>query len=120
MGLWTNDLDDRPLDAPAEFVGQCDVTIDALTAMISGCNESFYVHLTPRGIGAPPRQPWLLRPGATPRQPWLLRVVGRGQEVDVSDPGNTRSLDGNAKPPPIAVKKSTPDRVKSLLARFGQ
>jgi len=47
-------------------------------------------------------------------------VVGRGQEVDGSDPGNTRSMDGNAKPPPIAVKKSTPDRVKALLARFGQ
>jgi hypothetical protein len=46
--------------------------------------------------------------------------VGRGQEVDVSDPGNTRSLEGNAKPPPIAVKKWTPDRVKALLARFGQ
>ena len=47
-------------------------------------------------------------------------VVGRGQEVDGSDPGNTRSLDRNAKLPPIAVKKSTPDRVKALLARFGQ
>jgi hypothetical protein len=47
-------------------------------------------------------------------------VVGRGQEVDVLDPGNTRSLDRNAKLPPIAVKKSTPDRVKALLARFGQ
>jgi FecR protein len=49
-------------------------------------------------------------------------VVGRGQEVDVSSwaPGNTRSLDGSAKPPAIAVKKSAPDRVKALLARFGQ
>jgi hypothetical protein len=41
-------------------------------------------------------------------------VVGRGQEVDVSDPGNTRSLDGNAKPPPIAVKKSTPTPTRIL------
>ena len=49
-------------------------------------------------------------------------VVGRGQEVDVSswDPGNTRSLDGSAKAPPIAVKKWSPERVKALLSRFGQ
>jgi hypothetical protein len=50
-------------------------------------------------------------------------VVGPGQGVDVSngDAGKTvRSMSGSAKPPPIGVKKWAPDRVKALLARFGQ
>jgi ferric-dicitrate binding protein FerR (iron transport regulator) len=50
-------------------------------------------------------------------------VVGPGQGVDVSngDAGKTvRSMSGSAKPPPIDVKKWAPNRVKALLARFGQ
>jgi hypothetical protein len=50
-------------------------------------------------------------------------VVGPGQGVDVSnaDAGKTvRSMSGSAKPAPIGVKKWAPDRVKALLARFGQ
>jgi hypothetical protein len=50
-------------------------------------------------------------------------VVGPGQGVDVSngDAGKTvRSMNGSAKPAPIGVKKWAPDRVKALLARFGQ
>ena len=51
-------------------------------------------------------------------------VVGPGQGVDVStgDAGKTvRSMSSSAKPaPPIGVKKWAPDRVKALLARFGQ
>jgi hypothetical protein len=50
-------------------------------------------------------------------------VVGPGQGVDVSnaDAGKTvRSMSARAKPAPIGVKKWAPDRVKALLARFGQ
>jgi FecR protein len=50
-------------------------------------------------------------------------VVGPGQGVDVSnaEAGKTvRSMSGGAKPAPIGVKKWAPDRVKALLARFGQ
>jgi ferric-dicitrate binding protein FerR (iron transport regulator) len=47
-------------------------------------------------------------------------VVGPGQGVDVSEErGATRSL-GGRKPAPIGVKKWPADRVKALLARFGQ
>jgi FecR protein len=51
-------------------------------------------------------------------------VVGPGQGVDL--PGTegggttTRSLNTGVKPPPIGVQRWTPERVKSLLARFGQ
>jgi ferric-dicitrate binding protein FerR (iron transport regulator) len=45
-------------------------------------------------------------------------LVGPGQGVDVSD-GTVRSMSGG-KPMPIGVKKWAPERVKTLLARFGQ
>ena len=92
--------------------------------------------LTPQAIASVRGTKWVMdvKPGQTSALVLLGQVtvsrkdaaeevvVGRGQEVDVSswDPGNTRSLDGGAKPPPIAVKKWTPDRAKALLARFGQ
>jgi hypothetical protein len=51
-------------------------------------------------------------------------VVGPGQGVDLSDleggGPTTRSLNTGVKPPPIGVQRWAPERVKSLLARFGQ
>jgi hypothetical protein len=51
-------------------------------------------------------------------------VVGPGQGVDLSDleggGPTTRSLNTGVKPPPIGVQQWAPERVKSLLARFGQ
>jgi hypothetical protein len=51
-------------------------------------------------------------------------VVGPGEGVDLSgseDGGPvTRSLNAGVKPQPIGVQRWTPERVKSLLARFGQ
>jgi hypothetical protein len=48
-------------------------------------------------------------------------VVGPGQGVDLSDMDpTTRSLNTGVKAPPIGVQRWAPERVKSLLARFGQ
>jgi hypothetical protein len=46
-------------------------------------------------------------------------LVGPGQGVDVSGDRTVRSMSGG-KPTPIDVEKWAPERVKALLARFGQ
>ena len=50
------------------------------------------------------------------------RLTARDRaDVSNADAGKTvRSMSASAKPAPIGVKKWAPDRVKALLARFGQ
>jgi FecR protein len=90
--------------------------------------------LTPQAIASVRGTKWAMevKPGQTSTLVLLGQVavaskdaadtvlVGPGQGVDVSaEPGGTRSLSGN-KSAPIGVKRWAPDRVKALLARFGQ
>ena len=77
--------------------------------------------LTPQAIASVRGPKWAMevKPGQTSTLVLLGQVTGQGVYVSSVAPGNTQ-LDGSAKPPPIAIKKWTPDRVKTLLAQFGQ
>jgi ferric-dicitrate binding protein FerR (iron transport regulator) len=88
--------------------------------------------LTPQAIASVRGTKWAMevKPGQTSTLVLLGQVtvsrkdvadtvlVGPGQGVDIS--GNTIRSMSDAKPAPIGVKKWAPDRVKALLARFGQ
>jgi hypothetical protein len=88
--------------------------------------------LTPQAIASVRGTKWAMevKPGQTSTLVLLGQVtvtrkdvpdtvlVGPGQGVDIS--GNTVRSMNDPKPGPVAVKKWAPDRVKSLLARFGQ
>jgi FecR protein len=127
------------LAAAAEDGPPSSVQLDsgALLIEFHSKRRSEFQILTPQAIASVRGTKWAMevKPGQTSTLVLLGQVtvarkdvteevvVGPGQGVDVSgeDAGKVvRSMSAGRKPPPIGVKKWAPDRVKALLARFGQ